>query len=217
MYEYDTETPEFHYFNSIPWCARHMRGGTNLVVRPPSCRTPLPSGENLLFGRTLNTAGTISAMLEIFSDNNSSSKRDDNNNNAAAAPSASCSNKDDNSNNVISETKCLLALGPDVNGYPATLHGGVVAAILDECIGSLIPINRERGLLPAGNYFTAYLNTQYRRPTPTGAGALLVRARLVKVEFAKGKFFAEATLEDAEGTVLASADALFVRARGAKL
>ncbi|KAK8100938.1 hypothetical protein PG999_011312 [Apiospora kogelbergensis] len=192
MYEHDTETPDFHYFNSIPWCAQHMRGGASLVVRPPSCRKPLPSGENLLFGRTLNTAGAIPAMLEIFRDSSGGG-------------------------GVIDETKWLLALGPEVNGYPATLHGGIVATVLDECIGGLIPINKERGLIPAGNYFTAYLNTQYRRPTPTGSGALLARARLVKVDVAKGKFFAEAHLEDAEGAVLASAEALFVRARGTKL
>ncbi|KAK8038164.1 thioesterase superfamily protein [Apiospora phragmitis] len=196
MYEHDTETPEFHYFNSIPWCARHTRG-PNLVARPPSCRTVQPSGENLLFGRTLNTTGTIPAMLETFS----TTKRGD----------------DSSSSGLIDQVKCLLALGPDVNGYPCTLHGGIVAALLDEVIGSLIPINRERGLMPAGSHFTAYLHTQYRRPVPTTAGALLVRARFVKVDVARGKFFAEATLEDAEGTVLASAEALFVRARGTKL
>ncbi|KAK7966736.1 uncharacterized protein PG986_001013 [Apiospora aurea] len=209
MYEHDTEAPDVHYFKSIPWCAQHMRG-SNLVVRPPSCRTIQPSGENLLFGRTLNTAGTISALLEIFSNKRAGGDG------AAASASATPHNKDDGSS-LIGEAKWLLALGQDVNGYPGMLHGGVVAAILDELIGGMVPINRERGLIPAGSYFTAYLHTQYRRPVPTTSGALLGRARFVKVDLARGKVFAEATLEDGEGTVLASAEALFVRARGAKL
>ncbi|KAK8066349.1 thioesterase superfamily protein [Apiospora hydei] len=207
MYEHDTETSDFHYFNTIPWCAQHMRGA-NLVVRPPSCRTIQPSGENLLFGRTLNTAGTISALLEIFSNKRAGGD--------AAAASASATPHQD-AGSLIDEAKWLLALGQDVNGYPGMLHGGVVAAILDELIGGMVPINRERGLIPAGSYFTAYLNTQYRRPVPTTSGALLGRARFVKVDLARGKVFAEATLEDSEGTVLASAEALFVRARGTKL
>lgn len=222
MYEHDAETPEFHYFNSIPWCAQHLRG-TNLVARPPSCRTVQPSGENLLFGRTLNTAGTISAILEIFtnSSSSSSSKRGGDAAAAGAAAVAAPPGEEDNNstttNSLIDKVKWLLAVGQDVNGYPGTLHGGIVAAILDEVIGGLIPINRERRLIPEGNHFTAYLNTQYRRPVLTTAGALLARARFVQVDVARGKFFTEATLEDAEGTVLASAEALFVRARGAKL
>ncbi|KAK8136290.1 hypothetical protein PG984_004230 [Apiospora sp. TS-2023a] len=188
MYEHDTETPEFHYFNSIPWCAQHLRG-TNLVARPPSCRTVLPSGENSLFGRTLNTAGTISAMLEIFSN---SSK-------GAAAGVEEEDKTNTGTGGLVDKVKWLLALGEGVNGYPGTLHGGIVAAILDEVIGGLIPINRERRLIPEGNHFTAYLNTQYRRPVSTEAGALLARARFVKVDLARGKFFAEATLEGAEG------------------
>lgn len=210
MYEHDTETPEFHYFNSIPWCAQHLRG-TNLIARPPSSRTVQPSGENLLFGRTLNTAETIPAILEIFS---SSQRRADGD--VATRPPG-----EDNNNNstagLVDSVKWLLALGQGVNGYPGTLHGGIVAAILDEAIGGLIPINRERRLIPDGNHFTAYLHTQYRRPVPTTAGALLARARFVKVDLARGKFSAEASLEDAEGTVLASAEALFVRAWGTKL
>ncbi|KAK8034384.1 hypothetical protein PG993_009379 [Apiospora rasikravindrae] len=212
MYEHDTETPDFHFFNSIPWCAQHMRG-VNLVVRPPTCRTVQPSGENLLFGRTLNTAGTISALLEIFSNKRAGGD---------AAATTAVSREEDGSGSgsgsgLIDEAKWLFALGQDVNGYPGMLHGGVVAAILDELIGGMIPINRERGLIPEGSYFTAYLNTQYRRPVPTTSGALLGRARFTKVDLARGKVFAEATLEDGEGTVLASAEALFVRARGAKL
>ncbi|KAK7935771.1 hypothetical protein PG985_001266 [Apiospora marii] len=188
MYEHDTETPEFHYFNSIPWCAQHLRG-TNLIARPPSSRTVQPSGENLLFGRTLNTAETIPAMLEIFSNSPRAAGGDEDNNNSTTA-------------GLIDNLKWLLALGQGVNGYPATLHGGIVAAVLDEAIGGLIPVNRERRLIPEGDHFTAYLNTQYRRPVPTTAGALLVRARLVRADVARGKFFAEATLEDDQGRAL---------------
>ncbi|KAK7953990.1 Thioesterase/thiol ester dehydrase-isomerase [Apiospora saccharicola] len=202
MYAHDTETPEFHYFNSIPWCAQHLRG-TNLVARPPSCRTVHPSGENSLFGRTLNTAGTISAMLEIFS-NSSKGAADDGGEEEVKTSTGTGTG----TGGLVGKVKWLLAIGEGVNGYPGTLHGGIVAAILDEVIGGLIPINRERRLIPEGNHFTAYLNTQYRRPVPTETRALLACARFVKVDLARGKFFAEATLEDAEGTVLASAEAL---------
>ncbi len=89
------------------------------------------------------------------------------------------------------------------NGYPGVVHGGIVAAILDETAG--------RALLLQGVwddlFVTLKLEVKYRRPTPTGV-PLMVHGWVVKRGRSRAKVAARISLAD--GTVTAEAEAIVV-------
>jgi uncharacterized protein (TIGR00369 family) len=65
---------------------------------------------------------------------------------------------DDGAGRVISE----FTIGPDHQGYPGVVHGGVVAAILDEVGGRTVMIDDHNRF-----FMTARLEIKYRQPVPT--------------------------------------------------
>jgi len=182
---------DLEHFRSIPWTAAHL-SAPNTAVLSPGSRTPRPSDTgDSIFSRTLNTTSTIAAFL-IFHEE---------------PPPGGRARR-------IDEVKGLLTLGAGLDGWPGVCHGGIVAAILDEITGLVIPLNHGRDelagrprSLPYAGYMTAYLNTTYQRPVPTGA-TVLATARIVKVD--GRKLLVEGRIWDAESNVLASAEALFI-------
>jgi uncharacterized protein (TIGR00369 family) len=87
-------------------------------------------------------------------------------------------------------------------GYPGIVHGGIVAALLDEVSGRA----HIRGDPPRFMY-TARLEVRYRRNVPVGRPLRLVgKAGKTKVHSA----LASAAIYDGEGTLLAEADAVLV-------
>jgi acyl-coenzyme A thioesterase PaaI-like protein len=88
-------------------------------------------------------------------------------------------------------------------GYPGIVHGGVIAAMLDEAAGRahMGPIDTPRFM------FTAKLDVRYRKNVPVGQPLRLVgRAGLTKARTAE----ASSAIYDLEGTLLADADVLLV-------
>jgi acyl-coenzyme A thioesterase PaaI-like protein len=89
------------------------------------------------------------------------------------------------------------------NGYPGIVHGGIVAALIDETAG--------RSLLLGGDterlMVTLKLEVRYRLPTPTGQ-PLTVVGRLLKQTASRARVTAEVQLAD--GTVTADGEALVV-------
>ncbi|KAF2158841.1 hypothetical protein M409DRAFT_71460 [Zasmidium cellare ATCC 36951] len=101
----------------------------------------------------------------------------------------------------------LLSIGPGLDGAAGRAHGGFNSLILDHITGTCA--HREGGGTdppPA----TAYLNVQYKAPVGTPA-VLMARAWAERVE--GRKVFVRGLLEDGEGGVYASAEALFVTPR----
>jgi len=91
--------------------------------------------------------------------------------------------------------------GPQYQGYEGVLHGGIVAAALDDAMANLFH-RRGRETL------TARLEIRYRREAPIGQ-PLLVTARMTGE---RGKVFtAEAVLALPDGTHLAEARGTLVR------
>lgn len=90
------------------------------------------------------------------------------------------------------------------NGYPGVVHGGIVAALLDETAG--------RSLLVDGGFedlmVTLKLEVGYRRPTPTDT-PLTVVGRLVRRSERRAE--AESELRLADGTVCATGRVLLAR------
>ena len=102
-------------------------------------------------------------------------------------------------------TTCTFTLGAAYEGPPGCVHGGIVAAVLDQVAGSVPARLGKPGL-------TAYLNTTYERPTPLGP--VSVRARLVAQDGWKMTVTGELVLPD--GEVSARAEGLFVVPRWAR-
>ncbi len=90
----------------------------------------------------------------------------------------------------------------EYQGYPGVVHGGVVAAMLDEVAG-----RTQMGGDPPRFMFTARLDIRYRHNVPTGQPLRMVgRAGKVKRRTAT----ASAELFGPDGSLLAEAEALLV-------
>lgn len=96
------------------------------------------------------------------------------------------------------EVTATCLLGKAYEGYPGVLHGGIVAAILDEVGGRAVMIGDHTRFT-----MTAKLDVKYRQPTPTGQ-ALTVVGRLLRRRGRLAWTHAEIRLPD--GTVTAEAE-----------
>lgn len=101
---------------------------------------------------------------------------------------------------------CTFSLGAAYEGPPGCVHGGLVAAVLDQVLGTAAARRGVPGL-------TAYLNTTYRRPTLLGTD-LVCRSRIDRVD--GWKIFASGEIVDPQGEVTAEAEALFIVPRWAR-
>jgi len=98
---------------------------------------------------------------------------------------------------------CAEVNVPDqYNGYPGVVHGGIIAAILDEVSG--------RALLARGHdmknlFVTLKMEIRYRQPTPTNTPLTAV-GNIVKASASRAIVHGEIRLPD--GTVTAEADCI---------
>jgi acyl-coenzyme A thioesterase PaaI-like protein len=91
--------------------------------------------------------------------------------------------------------------GPQFQGYDGLLHGGIVAAALDDAMANLFHLRGRETV-------TARLEIRYRREAPIGR-PMVVAARTTGE---RGRFFtAQATLTLPDGTCLAEARATLAR------
>jgi len=95
-----------------------------------------------------------------------------------------------------------VRFGPDTEGAPGLVHGGLLATFADEVMG-----NVSHG----GNAvrLTAEMTLRYRKPTPVDT-ELLCRARLGETSGRRVTVHAVITAADDDATVLAEADAIYV-------
>lgn len=92
-----------------------------------------------------------------------------------------------------------LEFDPRFEGGPGTVHGGAIAAFVDDLLGYVPVVYGAPGV-------TARLDTNYRKPVPLGV-VVNGRAWLSKVD--GDKMWAEGTIE-AHGDVYVEASALFI-------
>jgi acyl-coenzyme A thioesterase PaaI-like protein len=108
------------------------------------------------------------------------------------------------SDRAAGEVRALVEIPEHFNGYPGTVHGGVLSALLDEA-------SVRTALLDGGFddlLVTAKLEVTFRRRTPT-CTPLVVAARITRRGGARVSAEAEVRLED--GTVTARAEALLAK------
>jgi acyl-coenzyme A thioesterase PaaI-like protein len=92
-----------------------------------------------------------------------------------------------------------VTLGAPYEGPPGNVHGGVIALLLDQLLGSVAAWASRPGM-------TAYLNLTYRRPTPLGP--ISGEARVAEISGRKTVVVGE--LRNAAGETTVEAEALFV-------
>ena len=102
------------------------------------------------------------------------------------------------------QVKATLTVPEHFNGYPGVIHGGIVAALLDETSGRALLLDGDDDNL----FVTLKLEVKYRRPTPTGEPVTVV-GWVIRQTSRRAKVAAEIRLAD--GTVTAQAEAIVVR------
>lgn len=185
-----TNSAPTHPDFQLPWTQAILNNPQTEIYMPTSWSST--EVNNQMFGRTLSSPTANALKAHIF----------------LQRPCSEPSLYNPNSNPI--EDVYLLSIGPGVDGATGRAHGGFNSLILDHITGTCA--HRESGNTdpPCA---TAYLNVQYRAPVGTPC-VLMARAWATKVE--GRKVFTTGVLEDGEGRVYASAEALFVAPRGAK-
>lgn len=97
-----------------------------------------------------------------------------------------------------------VTIAEHFNGYPGIVHGGIIAAILDETAGRAVMLQGDFENL----FVTVHLAINYRHPTPTRTPLTAV-GWLQHRSGTKAKVAAELRLPD--GTVTAECEAIVVR------
>lgn len=102
------------------------------------------------------------------------------------------------------QVKSTVTVPEHFNGYPGFVHGGIIAAMLDETAGRALLLDGDSDRLMV----TLKLDVKYRRPTPTGE-PLTVVGWMIKHSATRAKVAAELRLAD--GTVCAECEAVLTR------
>lgn len=102
------------------------------------------------------------------------------------------------------KVKATLTIAEEYNGYPGFVHGGIIAAILDETSGRALMVHGDTSLLMV----TSRLEIKYRRPTPTNQPLEAV-GWVTRRDRNRAQVAAELRLPD--GTVTAQAEATVMR------
>ena len=109
---------------------------------------------------------------------------------------------------VIEEVCMLFSLGKDLEGLTGACHGAVVTLMLDEAMALMAAVT-----IGGFNGATATLNVGFKKAVGIPR-VVLCRACFDKERPPQGrKYWVKATLEDGEGGIFATGEALFLRLR----
>ena len=174
--------PDEDYFRSIPWCAK-LIDDPNFMMSPSNSRLSKANTEDSLLAETLKTQSTIGAYVTLFKH---------------SAPGL----------DRVDEIRVLISLGDSINGYAHVCHGGIVATILDETMGSLVWKNKD--ILSSGPVqatLTANLKISYLAPIVTPQVVLVTgHTREIKGR----KCYVDGTVEDGSRKILARGEAMWI-------
>ena len=93
-------------------------------------------------------------------------------------------------------------LSDHYEGYPGIMHGGVIAAILDEICGRAVTSQEDEFMV------TSKLELRYRKPVPINQD-LVAKARRISRKGRVG--IAHGEILDSQGTLLAEAEGVYVQ------
>ncbi|KAH7198216.1 HotDog domain-containing protein [Fusarium flagelliforme] len=185
----DLFASELSFFASHPWTAG-LLCAPDTIPFVPSCRNPQSAAHDQLFGKTLNDSRSLTHFISYFH-----------------APSIQVA-KDPSHN--ITEIVVLVSVGDGLSGYPGVVHGGMVAALFDESMGTIFDLNRALGKdarafkTPS---VTGGIDVKFLKPVPTNS-VLYITAVAEEIDGRKTKVRSE--MKDEQGEVLASCSSKWV-------
>jgi acyl-coenzyme A thioesterase PaaI-like protein len=196
------EQSDLEHYMTIPWTRALLTQGGQTVI-PCRGRRVKSSGESSFFAKTLAAPGTFPRFLCFHGP-------------LATAPASG-------GKKMLTELHSLLRMEGDLNGFPDTLHGGVVGTLFDESMGLVLAYNMHRGLINVPDQefqgeegaagfavFTGELTTRFLAAIKTPQDVLLTAA----VDKVVGrKFFTTASMRDQNGKVLATGRAVWIAAK----
>ncbi|KAF4980101.1 hypothetical protein FZEAL_3822 [Fusarium zealandicum] len=185
----DLFASEISFFASLPWTAA-LLASPETIPFLPSCRNPESSSHDQFFGHTLNNARGLSHLISFF-----------------RAPSVAAAKDPARS---ITETVTLVSVGDGVSGFPGLVHGGIVASLLDESMGTIFDLNgalaKEARAFRTGSV-TGGLEVTYLRPVLTN-NVFCITSTVEEFDGRKTKV--RCVLKDEKGEVLANCSSKWV-------
>ncbi|ENH68986.1 hypothetical protein FOQG_05644 [Fusarium oxysporum f. sp. raphani 54005] len=185
----DLFASELSFFASHPWTAS-LLCAPDAIPFLPSCRNPKSQAHDQLFGNTLNNSRGLRHLISYF-----------------RAPSFEVA-KDPAHN--ITEIAVLVSVGEGVSGYPGMVHGGIVAALLDESMGTIFDLNGTLGKEARAfktHSVTGGIDVKYLKPVPTDS-VVCITAVAEEIDGRKTKVRGE--MKDEKGEVLATCSSQWV-------
>jgi len=189
---------DVEFFSSLPFAAPYLNSFLFEPV-PFITRYETEGTSNKFFNKVINTVDTIPrllAMARVADSKPDQSKRDD--------TGPSMPTKTAHPDFVV-----FVQLGPDISGFQDTVHGGVLAALLDEALS----LCAEATKLVSNSHtrlYTAGLEISYRSPV------LVPSVVIVKIWVRKRqdrKRFLEAQLLDQDDRVKVEAKTLYISSK----
>lgn len=196
---------------SLPFFSSHPCGLPYLT--DPSPYQPVPftpryeknDTSDTFFNQTLNTAGTIPHALALI-------RRDILELNPRLQERES-----DSAPSLEPDFVLLVKIDTCLNGFQGTVHGGLLASLLDESLGccvealsSCLDLVHQRHPGERARLYTANLNISYRAPL-TSPGAVTIKTWLKRRE--GRKWFLEGTLSGDDGRVRTEVKGLWISER----
>jgi len=216
--EYISTTPPppatISRFNTVPWVRRYMENTAYKAI-PVFSRNPNNHGENNYFSKTVNSPTTIPHWLCMMRKDFSTLAEEPR---QASQPRVSMlSGPAPNGQEQAPEyPDCvlILELGSDLNGFPDTVHGGVLCAILDESLSLAVETHRQLTGNGRTELFTAQLNITYRAPVMAPS---IVAVKTWLASRQGRKWYMRGQVENEHGNILTEATGLWIAAKEASM
>lgn len=209
------------YFRGISWCVA-LLNSPDTVIFTPSFRTEtpfpgLPASQDQLMRVSLNSPTTVPHCLGFHKDYTSDIVGESS---STAGPRL-----------LVNSASLLIDIGPGVNGFHGSAHGGFVSVLFDDAMGALLYQNlamqsqKQRAdaswKLPANTvdiaklqYATAGMDVRLQRPLPT-PGVVVATAKLARID--GRKLAVDVVIKDERGKQLATCKGLWVSLLSGKM
>jgi acyl-coenzyme A thioesterase PaaI-like protein len=200
------------HFSSIEW-TRNLIDTDQYRLAPTSFREGIQGPrEDTFFGDTLKTSRTVSHWLWLLHRSFPQDIEAGPGTTKALSPVASSTLPPSVSSPIRDGLDCifLLQLGAGMWGIADTLHGGMICAILDQCLSLCVWANRAEARHVQGTLYTANLNVTFRAPTPAPG---IIRVECGLVEKTAKKWVVKGRIKDRNGETLSEASGVWVLKR----
>ncbi|KAI1266457.1 HotDog domain-containing protein [Xylariaceae sp. FL1019] len=213
---------KMHPFERIPWCAELLQK-PGVVTFTPAARLPKSAdgrypSQDQLFKTTLKTSETVPNYIGFYQSPFENLEK------TSLLPQDQSKPR-----LLVNSASLLIDLRPGINGFNATAHGGFIACLFDEIMGSLMFASGEeyrqaeaRGITLPDNLlrfhdeivFTVGMNFKLIKAIATPQ-VVIATAAFDRIE--GRKLFLSYAIQDSEGTYLAKGEGIWAIVRKQKL